>query len=199
MADNLLELPSALPKEALGSLVVGIKGFLVWLGGSLASITAIFYATGYLITRAHLSMLGLHGVLDLDNHDIVQEGGKFFLVVGYATMSNVVLPLLVVLGTAVVAAMVARRLLGHRAQRWKDGLCRHLPGFGAQGWMRLLAFVLLFAGFYWHSETFLFKFQDPLCIGNVLYAEAGSVPCSARVMARGPEALRRALLAHDQA
>ena len=83
MADNLSELPPFAPPEGAGSLVVGVKGFLVWLGGSLASITAVFYATGYLITRAHLSMLGLHGVLDFDNHYIVQEGGKFFLVVGY--------------------------------------------------------------------------------------------------------------------
>jgi hypothetical protein len=198
MADKLSELPSSAPKQELGSLVVGIKGFLVWLGGSLASITAIFYATGYLITRAHLSMLGLHGVLDFDNHYIVQEGGKFFLVVGYSTVSNVALPLLAVLGPAVVAAMVLRRLLGSRARRWREYLRHRLPGFSAQGWMRLLAFVLLFAAFLWHSETFLLKFQNPLCIGNLLYAESGSAPCPAAMMERGADELKRALLGRDE-
>lgn len=197
MADNLSELPPFAPQEGPGSLVVGIKGFLVWLGGSLASITAIFYATGYLITRAHLSMLGLHGVLDFDNHYIVQEGGKFFLVVGYSTMSNLALPLLAVLGPAVIAAMVLRRLLGSRMQRWREPLRQRLPGFGAQGWMRLLAFVLLFLALLWHAETFLLRFQKPLCIGNLLYAESGSAPCPASMMQGGADELKQALLGRD--
>jgi hypothetical protein len=198
MADNLSELPPFRPTEGLGSLVVGVKGFLVWLGGSLASITAVFYATGYLITRAHLSMLGLHGVLDFDHHDIVQEGGKFFLVVGYSTMSDAILPLLAVLGPAVIAAMVVRRLLGNRAQRWRNRLDQRLPGFGAQGWMRLLAFVVLFLAFLWHAETFLLKFQQPLCIGDVLYAQSGSTPCPASMMRGGAEELKKALLGSNE-
>lgn len=197
MADNLSELPPFAPHEGPGSLVLGVKGFLVWLGGSLASITAVFYATGYLITRAHLSMLGLHGVFDFDNHGIVQEGGKFFLVVGYSTMSDVALPLLAVFGPAVLAAMVVRRLLGSRVQRWRETLRHRLPGFGAQGWMRLLAFVFLFLAFLWHAETFLLRFQYPLCIGNLLYAESGSAPCPVSMMQGGADALKQALLGGD--
>ena len=197
MADNLSELPPSVPREGVASLVVGLKGFLVWLGGSLASITAIFYATGYLITRAHLSMLGLHGVLDFDQDDIFQEGGKFFLVVGYSTMSAAVLPLLAVLGPAVIAAMVVRRLLGNRGHRWRTRLHRRLPGFGAQGWMRLLAFVALFIAFLWHAETFLLKFQQPLCIGNLLYAESGSAPCPVSMMQGEADELKKALLGRD--
>jgi len=198
MADNLSELSSSVGREEPVSLVAGVKGFLVWLGGSLASITAMFFATGYLITRAHLSMLGLHGVLDFDNHYIVQEGGKFFLVVGYSTVSNVALPLLAVLGPAVIAAMVLRHLLGSRAQRWRALLSARLPGFGPGGWMRLLAFVFLFLAFLWHAETFLLKFQHPLCIGNLLYAESGSAPCSAAMMEQGANALKQALLERDE-
>lgn len=197
MADNLSELPSSAPAAGPAGLVAGVKGFLVWLGGSLASITAIFYATGYLITRAHLSMLGLHGVLDFDNHDIVQEGGKFFLVVGYSTMSEAALPLLAVFGPVVIAAMVLRRLLGNRGHRWRERLRHRLPGFGAQGWMRLLAFVFLFLAFLWHAETFLLKFQQPLCIGNLLYAQSGSAPCPASMMHGGADELKKALLGRD--
>lgn len=198
MADNPPELPPSAPQGGLGSLVVGVRAFLVWLGGSLASITAVFYATGYLITRAHLSMLGLHGVLDFDNHYIIQEGGKFFLVVGYSTVSNVALPLLAVLGPAVIAAMVLRRLLGNRAWRWQGYLRNHLPGFAAQGWLRSLAFVSLFLAFLWHSETFLLKFQNPLCIGDLLYAESGSAPCPVAMMQGGADALKQALLGRDE-
>lgn len=197
MADDQSELPPFRPTEGVVSLVAGIKGFLVWLGGSLASITAIFYATGYLITRAHLSMLGLHGVLDFDNEDVIQEGGKFFLVVGYWTMSEAALPLLAVFGPVVIAAMVLRRILGNRARRWRERLRNRVPGFGAQGWMRLLAFVFLFLAFLWHAETFLLKFQQPLCIGNLLYAESGSAPCPASMMHRGADELKQALLGRD--
>lgn len=198
MADDRSELPPFAPNEGVGRLLVGVKGFLVWLGGSLASITAIFYATGYLITRAHLSMLGLHGVLDFDNHHIVQEGGKFFLVVGYSMMSEVALPLLAVLGPAVIAALVLRRLLGNRARRWSASLRARLPGFGAQGWMRLLAFVFLFLAFLWHAETFLLAFQQPLCIGNLLYAESGSAACPPTMMQGGADTLKAALLVRDE-
>lgn len=197
MADNT-ELPAFTSRVGLTGLVAGIKGFLVWLGGSLASITAIFYATGYLITRAHLSMLGLHGVIDFDNHDIVQEGGKFFLVVGYSTLSNVALPLLAWLGSAVIAAAFLRRLLGGRMRPWRTRLCARLAGLRAQEWTRLCAFVLLFLGFYFHSETFLTKFQSPLCIGNLLYAESGSLPCSPAMMAGRANVLKTALLTHDE-
>lgn len=197
MADDQSELPPFRPSEGVVSFVAGIKGFLVWLGGSLATITAIFYATGYLITRAHLNMLGLHGVLDFDNHYIVQEGGKFFLVVGYSTLRGAALPLLAVLGPVVIAAMVLRRLLGNRAHRWREALRHRLPGFGAQGWMRLLAFVFLFLAFLWHAETFLLKFQQPLCIGNLLYAESGSLPCPASMMGGGADDLKKALLGRD--
>lgn len=183
----------------MGGLVARIRAFVVWLGGSLASITAIFYATGYLITRAHLSMLGLYGVLDVDNDYIIQEGGKFFLVVGYATVSNVALPLLAVLGPVVIAAMVLRLLAGSRVQQWWGHVRARLPGFGAQGWMRLLAFVSLSAAFLWHSEAFLRKFQDPLCIGNLLYADSGRAPCPASMMRGGAGELKTALLRRDEA
>lgn len=198
MADNLLELPSALPKEALGSLVVGIKGFLVWLGGSLAGITAIFYATGYLITRAHLSMLGLHGVLDFDNRAIVHEGGKFLLVVAYSTVSDVALPLLAVLGPVAIAVLGVRRLLGGWVPRWRERLLGRFSGAAARDGLRGMAGVTLFLAFLWHSETFLPKFQHPLCIGDLLYAQSGSTPCPGAALQRGARPLKQALLGRDE-
>ena len=93
MADNISEPPVPLSVEK-SKLVAGTRAFIVWLGGALAGITAILYATGYLITRAHLSLLGLYGVVDFGNDYIVQEGAKFFLVTGYSFGRTVALPLL---------------------------------------------------------------------------------------------------------
>ena len=197
MTDNRAELPSSALND-MDSLVARIRAFVVWIGGSLASITAIFYATGYLITRAHLSMLGLYGMLAFDNDYIIQEGAKFFLVVGYATVSEVALPLLALLGLAVIAAKVFQQLAGSRVQRGWARLCERLPGFGAQGWMRLLAYSALFIAFLYHAETFLPKFQAPLCIGNLLYADSGSAPCPGAMMRRGADALKAALLKRDE-
>lgn len=197
MAANISELPVSSPDDKL-NLVGRIRTFMVWIGGSLASITAIFYAVGYLITRAHLSMLGLHGVLDFDNHYIIQEGGKFFLVVGYATVSNVVLPLLAILGPLIVAAKVTQLLTGDRAHRAWRTLRHRLPVSNAHGWPRLLVFALLFLAFIWHAETFLLKFQHPLCIGNLLYADSARTTCPSAMMEHGPNLLKKALLERDE-
>lgn len=197
MNNKLSELPSPAPND-MDSLVAMIRNFVVWIGGSLASITAVFYATGYLITRAHLNMLGLYGVLDFDSDHIVQEGGKFFLVVGYTTLSNVALPLFVMLGVAVIAVRAMRLRAGSRAQRWGRRLRDRLPGFCAHGWTRLLAFAVLFGAFLWHSEVYLLEFQYPLCIDNLLYADSGRAPCAASMMANGANALKAALLRRDE-
>src|SRR3546814_4103610 len=49
--------------QAIG-LISGLKGFMVWTGGSLAGITAVLYVCGYLITTAHIYTLGLYGLVD---------------------------------------------------------------------------------------------------------------------------------------
>lgn len=66
--------------EAIG-IVSGLKGSLVWLGGSLAGLTAILYVCGYLITTAHTYMLGLHGLVDFGKDYFLLEGAKFVLAV----------------------------------------------------------------------------------------------------------------------
>jgi hypothetical protein len=70
------------PKPAIPAFPEGIvdrlKAFIVWLGGAVAGITAIFYAAGYLAVRGQLTMLGLRGVVDSDSNELLQEGGMFF-------------------------------------------------------------------------------------------------------------------------
>lgn len=64
-------------------IAAGIKSFILWIGGSLAGITAVLYACGYLVTRAHMNMLGLYGFVEFDNDHFLQEGAKFLIVAGY--------------------------------------------------------------------------------------------------------------------
>src|SRR4030095_8888679 len=56
------------PSDAVPVTIASrIKRFVLWLGGSLAGITALLYAAGYLVTRSHLHMLGLYGFVEFDN------------------------------------------------------------------------------------------------------------------------------------
>src|SRR3546814_3205254 len=71
--------------QAIG-LISGLKGFMVWTGGSLAGITAVLYVCGYLITTAHIYTLGLYGLVDFSKDYFLLEGSKFVLtlVIGIA-------------------------------------------------------------------------------------------------------------------
>src|SRR3546814_10785541 len=62
--------------RAIG-LISGLKGFMVWTGGSLAGITAVLYVCGYLITTAHIYTLGLYCLVDFSKDYFLLEGSKF--------------------------------------------------------------------------------------------------------------------------
>ena len=62
-------------------LLQRLKESIAWLGGALAAVTAICYATGYFAFHAHLTMLGLGRVVDFKHEDMLLEGGRFFFVV----------------------------------------------------------------------------------------------------------------------
>jgi hypothetical protein len=56
--------------------------FIGWLSGSVAGLGALLYAAGYLVTRAHLHLLGLDRLLVPGNERFTEEGANFFLVTG---------------------------------------------------------------------------------------------------------------------
>jgi hypothetical protein len=80
MTDSVPRLQDAGIPEAIG-IVSGLKGFMVWIGGSLAGMTAILYVCGYLITTAHIYTLGLYGLVDFSKDYFLLEGAKFVLAV----------------------------------------------------------------------------------------------------------------------
>jgi hypothetical protein len=86
--------------------------FIGWLSGSVAGLGALLYAAGYLVTRAHLHLLGLDRLLVPGNERFIEEGANFFLVTGqiliHDCLSLVALAVaLVLIGLAAVAVWIS--------------------------------------------------------------------------------------------
>ena len=101
------------------SIVAGLKGFLAWLASSIAGISAVLYGFGFLITRAHLNMLGLYGFIDYGPEVYLQEGARFFLVVGYQMLRGSAAPLLSLFVVIAALGFTLQPLLaGTRIAAW---------------------------------------------------------------------------------
>lgn len=183
--------------EAIG-VASGVKGFILWLGGSLAGITALLYACGYLVTRAHLHMLGLYGFVEFENEHFLQEGAKFFLSVAYDLAGTAVLFFtligLVLVPVAAFSLLGRRRLkpLLQRVTDWRgrnSQVSRNLRG---------LSYVVLLATLIWLTGISLNPFYAPLCVADLLYSSGGSNECGANAELRQlSSVLKSALLAGD--
>lgn len=132
------------PDVAPITIASGIKGFVLWLGGSLAGITAVLYACGYLVTRAHLRMLGLYGLIDFNNDYFLQEGSKFLASITYdlgngaGAWCRSATPYLVV---AAIAGLVSARFL---RRAWLHASARQWKKTKAATVTRCLVLVVLF-------------------------------------------------------
>src|SRR6476659_1838473 len=160
------ELPEAI------NIAAGIKGFILWIGGSLGGITALLYACGYLVTRAHLHMLGLYGFVEFNSNHFLQEGAKFFLAVAYDLAAWAVLVFTgigIVLVPAVVASLIGKRRvlpLLERFAAWRE-LRRSTR---APRIARGLFYGALFGTLIWLTGKSLDPFYAPLCISDLLYS-----------------------------
>lgn len=88
-------------------LLQRLKQAIAWLGGALAALTAICYATGYYAFHAHLTMLGLGRVVDFQHEEMLLEGARFFF-----TVTAHLLQMVLALGAALVSLLVLYALLG---------------------------------------------------------------------------------------
>lgn len=174
-----LSAPPPAGAVAKTTLLTGTRSFIVGLGGALAGISAILYACGYLVTRAHLSLLGLYGLIEFNNDYILQEGAKFFLVNAYSSGRGMVLPWLTLLiPSSLIGIALADRLRERAMRAWNAVRARYLH-VDALPFARALAFIVLFALFLLHSGVYLAEFERPLCYANLLYADGGLVNCGA--------------------
>lgn len=88
-------------------LLQRLKASMAWLGGALAALTAICYATGYYAFHAHLTMLGLGQVVDFKHEDMLLEGARFFF-----TVTAHLLQMVLALGAGLASVLIAGALLG---------------------------------------------------------------------------------------
>lgn len=195
------ERPGAASAAAPG-LLSGLKGFVVWVGGAVGGITALMYGAGYLVTRAHLSMLGLYGFVEVDHEYFLQEGAKFFVVVGFK-LARTGAPLL---ATGILLALlafliywrVARSALGRRiAARWTALGQRQFAGVALPQAARFSLFIALLLGAICYSSNAVVEVQGALCISNLLYADQPQTTCSGTRSASA-EPLRAAIMKPDR-
>lgn len=179
----MVEPPSTTPLPDLPqaiNIAAGIKGFILWIGASLAGITAVLYACGYLVTRAHLHMLGLYGFVEFNSDHFLQEGAKFFLEVAY-DLAEVALLFFTAVGIMLVPVVIGsligkRRVLAllERFTAWRE-LRRSTQ---APRIARGLFYGGLFAALIWLTGNSLHPSYAPLCISDLLYSDDGGNECS---------------------
>jgi hypothetical protein len=101
-------------------LLQRLKGSIAWLGGALAALTAICYATGYYAFHAHLTMLGLGRVVDFKHEDMLLEGARCFF-----SVTAHLLQMVLAIGAGGVSVLVLLAFLGEigplarRAPDWR--------------------------------------------------------------------------------
>ena len=179
-----------------------LKASIAWLGGALAALTAICYATGYYAFHAHLTMLGLGQVVDFKHEDMLLEGARFFFAVTAHLLQMVLalgaggaglLALLAFLGE--IGPLARRARLG---RAWLGARCAALDTArpALKGTLLLAALVALLMA---HTDRF---FYPLLALGRIdsLLFRAGAqatADCRALIPATGsglPPAVASALL-----
>lgn len=157
------------------SFIEGVKSFLVWVAGALAGITAILYASGYLVTRSHLAMLGLYGLVDFGADHFLQEGAKFFITSAYVLLRPL-LSIVVLLGLLILGVNGVWRLLANRPPGvWlKQALGNSASRLALPSW-RNLAYLMLLGALLAHAAFAFEYFERPLNVVNLLYADPAKV------------------------
>jgi hypothetical protein len=151
--------------------VVGLIGGLT---GSLAGIGAIFYACGYLVVRAHLRLLGLSGLFDYRNDQVVQEGARFFLDLG-AWFADTFLPTGLVVAIVALAGWGLGTLIArHAGEAVRARVAGWMSWLRAREEGRFWRFAI-YAALLWlvlqHAERSVAWVAEPLCVSNLLYSE----------------------------
>lgn len=166
--------------NAVSELLTGVKGFVVWIGASLAGLSAILYACGFLVARAQATMLGLSGVIDFGADYYLHEGAKFIASVGFL-VGLYALPTLLALAIGVATPLAIVTVLQFlRERRGRERLRLEFRAyFRGDQRLRGIAFVLLLAALFGFEDSALQRLEAPLSIRNLLYAGTGATSASA--------------------
>ena len=127
--------------EAIG-ILSGLKGFMVWIGGSLAGMTAILYVCGYLITTAHIYTLGLYGLVDFSKDYFLLEGAKFVLAIVISIAQTIISPISILIAAILAPVALAIILaMGPLARTWKRLVAWYEPHANT-AWLTAARFIL---------------------------------------------------------
>jgi hypothetical protein len=143
--------------------------FIGWLAGALAGVSAIFYAIGYLITRSHLTLLGIYGLFDEGNVQLITKGAMFTLSIA-SFAGAVLLPLSALFGVGALFVWLVILILRYcgltefiQTQTEPFIKWAQKPSFNVVLYVALLLLLVR------HYDLYSESFQSPLLISNVLY------------------------------
>ena len=195
--------------EAIDGLAIvsGLRGLFVWIASSIAGITALLYAFGYLVIRANLGMLGLYGFVDYGNDVFLQEGAKFFVVIGNQMLRGAVAPLLAFFVAVAVIAFVLQPLVaGTRVAAAcrrggasvKNAISRlsERTAIPINDLLRRILFAAVFFFALNYAGNTLSESVSPLCLSNLLYANPNTVQCPPSLQSESA-ALQKTILSDD--
>ncbi|CDS54538.1 hypothetical protein [Polaromonas sp. CG9_12] len=166
-------------------LLQRLKESIAWLGGALAALTAICYATGYYAFHAQLTMLGLGRVVDFKHEDMLLEGARFF----FAVTAHL-LQMLLALGAGGVSVLVVLALLGEigplarSGRRAREWLIRRRAALAAarpalKGTLLLTALVVLLIA---HTDRFFYPLLALGRIDSLLFRSGAQATADCRAL-----------------
>lgn len=179
MTDSEKSRKAADVPAAIG-IVSGLKGFMVWIGGSLAGMTAILYVCGYLISTAHIYTLGLYGLVDFSKDYFLLEGSKFVLAIVISLAQTVISPMAIlaatVLAPVALAMILARKPLARTWKRLQASHASHADSSWAVAAGFLVYCALLITGAMIAFES-LRAISFHLQIADLLYSTVNPDEC----------------------
>jgi len=182
----------------LPNIADGVKGFLVWIGGSLAGISALLYASGYLVTRSHLHMLGLYGVVDFNNDYYLQEGSKFVAGVTY-DIGNGAGSLLRPSAPYLAGIAIAGLLLARYIRRlWLHASARQWARTRQLEVLRLVGLLVLFAAMAAGTRAYVQTSMGLVGASNLLFSASPNMATCAANDSRPQPDLGVALLCDSE-
>lgn len=166
-------------------LLQRLKASIAWLGGALAALTAICYATGYYAFHAHLTMLGLGRVVDFKHEDMLLEGARFFF-----SVTAHLLQMVLALGAGGVSVLVLLAFLGEigplarRARRLGGWLSDRRAALGIarpalKGTLLLTAVVILLIA---HTDRFFYPLLALGRIDSLLFRAGAQATADCRAL-----------------
>ena len=152
-------------------MIKGIAAFITGIVGYAAGISILFYAFGYLITLAHLNLLGISRLVDYDNEHFLREGAIFFVDIGYwiirTSLTFLTAGVFILLFILPITFYFSKSSwLGTLREKTTDKFVR----LSGNILLKVSLYLLLFLAFiWWHSDAYLYEYDYPLHISNLLY------------------------------